>query len=115
MSEASLPSSYLEQYLEPYRDLILKDDIIELAINPDGNVWIERQGAHAMERIDRTVEVAAAANLAATLVGDARARQRIVAAAPEDNRSRFSASKFQRSPTGLPSRMRMQCRLRSRR
>ncbi len=74
MSEAPLPSSYLEQYLEPYRDLILKDDIIELAINPDGNVWIERQGAHAMERIDRTVEAAAAANLAATLVGDARAR-----------------------------------------
>ena len=58
MSEASLPSSYLEQYLEPYRDLILKDDIIELAINPDGNVWIERQGAHAMERVDRTVEAA---------------------------------------------------------
>mgnify|MGYP001799959529 CR=1 FL=1 len=74
MSGASLPSSYLEQYLEPYRDLILKDDIIELAINPDGNVWIERQGAQAMERIDRTVEAAAAANLAATLVGDARAR-----------------------------------------
>ncbi|WP_424972988.1 ATPase, T2SS/T4P/T4SS family [Dinoroseobacter sp. S76] len=74
MNEASLPSSYLEQYLEPYRDLILRDDIIELAINPDGHVWIERQGAHAMERIDRTVEAAVAANLAATLVGDARAR-----------------------------------------
>ncbi len=68
------PSSYLEQYLEPYRDLIVRDDVIELAINPDGHVWIERQGAHAMERIDRTVEAAAAANLAATMVGDAQAR-----------------------------------------
>lgn len=70
----SLPSSYLEQYLEPYRDLILSEDVVELAINPDGKVWIERQGARAMETAERKVEGKAAANLAATLVGDARAR-----------------------------------------
>lgn len=69
-----LPSSYLEQYLEPYRDLMLRGDIVELAINPNGQVWIERQGASAMERLDRTVVSATAANLAATLVGDARAK-----------------------------------------
>ncbi len=72
--EDILPSSYLERYLEPFRDLITRDDIVELAINPDGRVWIERQGMAAMEETGQRVDAAAAANLANTLVGDARAR-----------------------------------------
>ena len=74
MNDTALPSSYLEQYLEPYRDLILGEDVVELAINPDGLVWVERQGAEAMERVDHTIDDSAASNLAATLVGDARAK-----------------------------------------
>ncbi len=74
MNEAALPSSYLERYLAPFRDLIMRDDVVELAINPDGRVWIERQGAAAMEATGQVLEPAAAANLASTLVGDARAR-----------------------------------------
>ena len=74
MNDTALPSSYLEQYLEPYRYLILGEDVVELAINPDGLVWVERQGAEAMERVDHTIDDSAASNLAATLVGDARAK-----------------------------------------
>ncbi len=72
--EDILPSSYLERYLDPFRDLITRDDIVELAINPDGRVWIERQGMAAMEETGQRLDPAAAANLANTLVGDARAR-----------------------------------------
>ena len=72
--EDVLPSSYLERYLDPFRDLITRDDIVELAINPDGRVWIERQGMAAMEETGQRLDQAAAANLASTLVGDARAR-----------------------------------------
>ena len=72
--DARLPSSYLERYLDPFRELIIRDDIVELAINPDGRVWIERQGAAAMEETGQRLDPAAAANLASTLVGDARAR-----------------------------------------
>lgn len=73
-SEATLPASYLEQYLEPFRDLILGPDVVELAINPDGRVWIERQGASSMKDTGLKIEGTYAANLAATLVGDARAK-----------------------------------------
>lgn len=72
--EAALPSSYLERYLDPFRDLITREDIVEFAINPDGRVWIERQGAAVMEETGQKLDPDAAANLASTLVGDARAR-----------------------------------------
>lgn len=72
--QSVLPASYLEQYLDPFRDLISRQDVTELAINPNGSIWIERLGASTMERVDRTIDETAAINLAATLVGDARAR-----------------------------------------
>ena len=37
MTEAS-PTSYLERYLDPFRDLLRRDDVVEIAINPDGKV-----------------------------------------------------------------------------
>lgn len=74
MNDTLLPASYLERYLEPFCDLITRDDIAELAINPNGQVWIERQGAAAMEPTGETIRSDAAANLAASLVGDAGAK-----------------------------------------
>ena len=35
--------SYLEQYMRPLNDL-LNDDLVELCINPDNHVWVERRG-----------------------------------------------------------------------
>ncbi len=68
------PSSYLEQYLVPFRDLLIREDVVEIAINPDGRVWIERAGAAAMSREGQTIDPRTALNMAQTIVGDARAR-----------------------------------------
>lgn len=42
--------SFLGTYLTPLAPLFLRDDLVEVAINPDGKVWIERKGADHMER-----------------------------------------------------------------
>jgi type IV secretion system protein VirB11 len=43
--------SFLGSYLTPMAPLFLRDDLVEVAINPDGKVWIERKGATHMERV----------------------------------------------------------------
>ena len=43
--------SFLGTYLTPIAPLFLRDDLVEVAINPDGKVWIERKGATHMERV----------------------------------------------------------------
>ena len=43
--------SFLGTYLTPIAPLFLRDDMVEVAINPDGKVWIERKGATHMERV----------------------------------------------------------------
>ena len=74
MNEITLPCSYLERYLERFSDLLLDEGLVELAINPDGKIWIERRGAAAMEPHEGLIDHVSAVNLAMTLVGDARAR-----------------------------------------
>ncbi|MDK3075409.1 ATPase, T2SS/T4P/T4SS family [Sedimentitalea sp. JM2-8] len=70
----TLPASYLERYLAPFERWLTDDEIIELAINTDGRVWIERRGADAMEPVALTVDPTDAVNLGMTIVGDAKAR-----------------------------------------
>ncbi|MBU9698873.1 hypothetical protein GU927_013560 [Rhodobacteraceae bacterium HSP-20] len=43
--------SFLGTYLTPLAPLFLRDDLVEVAINPDGKVWIEWTGATHMERL----------------------------------------------------------------
>ena len=43
--------SFLGTYLAPLAPLFIRDDLVEVAINPDGKVWIERKGATHMERV----------------------------------------------------------------
>jgi len=74
LSQPLLPASYLERYLEPFRDLLLRDDIVEIAINPDGKVWVEATGDAAMRHEGQTVDRTTAFNMAQTIVGDANAR-----------------------------------------
>jgi type IV secretion system protein VirB11 len=74
LSKPSQPASYLERYLEPFRDLLLRDDVVEIAINPDGKVWIEAAGDATMRHEGETVDRATAFNMAQTIVGDANAR-----------------------------------------
>ena len=54
--------SFLSTYLTPLVPLLMRDDLVEIAVNPDGAVWIERKGAVHMERmahlkIDRALSV----------------------------------------------------------
>ena len=60
MDQAS-PASYLERYLDPFRDLLRRDDVVEIAINPDGKVWLEVAGdatmRHEGQTVDRTTAV----------------------------------------------------------
>lgn len=68
------PSSYLEQYFAPFRQWLIRDDIVEIAINPDGQVWIEVAGDAMMRPADTSVDPSTAQNLAQSIVGDAKAR-----------------------------------------
>jgi type IV secretion system protein VirB11 len=43
--------SFLGTYLTPIAPLFLREDLVEVAINPDGKVWIERKGATHMEMV----------------------------------------------------------------
>ncbi|MES2813313.1 MAG: P-type DNA transfer ATPase VirB11 [Pseudomonadota bacterium] len=43
--------SFLGSYLTPLAPLFMRDDLVEVAVNPDGKVWIERKGATHMERV----------------------------------------------------------------
>ena len=73
MDQAS-PASYLERYLDPFRDLLRRDDVVEIAINPDGKVWLEVAGDASMRHEGQTVDRTTALNMAQTIVGDAKAR-----------------------------------------
>ncbi|MCI2401005.1 ATPase, T2SS/T4P/T4SS family [Aliiroseovarius subalbicans] len=74
MNETPLPTSYLERYLAPFKRWLTDDDVIELAINPDGRLWIERRASVAMELADQVVDPTDAINLGTTIVGDAKAK-----------------------------------------
>jgi type IV secretion system protein VirB11 len=56
--------SFLGTYLNPITPLFLRDDLVEVAINPDGKVWIERKGAAHMERaVHLTIDRSLSTNL----------------------------------------------------
>ena len=74
MTKTESPASYLERYLDPFRDLLLRDDVVEIAINPDGKVWLEVAGDATMRHKGQTVDCNTALNMAQTIVGDAKAR-----------------------------------------
>lgn len=52
MNEA-VRASFLASYLAPLHPLLSDPTVVEVAINPDGQVWVERQGAAHMELVSR--------------------------------------------------------------
>lgn len=48
-------ASFLESYVESIADEMVDSSIVEIAINPDGKVWVERQGATHMTLLDGKV------------------------------------------------------------
>ena len=54
--------SFLGAYLSSLAPILQREDLVEIAINPDGKVWIERKGGSHMELvpdlvIDRALSV----------------------------------------------------------
>lgn len=74
MNDTNHPASYLERYLDPFSALLRRDDVVEIAINPDGKVWVEFAGDANMRHEGQTVNHNTALNMAQSIVGDARAR-----------------------------------------
>jgi len=68
-------ASYVDAYLEPFAEWLTDRSISELAINPDGQVWIERAGDTHMILVEsRKIEARNAIDIAQAIVGDAKAK-----------------------------------------
>ena len=52
LSDAPAPAdSYLTASLHRLGPAVRRDDVIEIAVNPDGSIWAEFQGDHAMSSL----------------------------------------------------------------
>ncbi|MEI9420785.1 P-type DNA transfer ATPase VirB11 [Mesorhizobium sp. Cs1299R1N1] len=64
--------SYVEQYLEPLRDYLVNDNVNELAINPNGSIFVEEAGALHMHEVGVALPPRAIKQLGAQLAGETR-------------------------------------------
>lgn len=70
-----MPPSFLASYLAPIADLLDEPDVVEIALNPNGSVWIERQGAaHMDETSDLSLRVEQSTNLAQAIASEVGAQ-----------------------------------------
>ena len=65
---------FLEHYLGPLNEWLGAPDVNEVAINPDGRVWIERAGQGAMIPTDTTLPTESVMRLARQIAGQAGQR-----------------------------------------
>ncbi|WP_227420014.1 P-type DNA transfer ATPase VirB11 [Roseitranquillus sediminis] len=70
MSVIDVPASHAEQGLGPLRQLLASDDVNEVAINPDGQVWVEHATALHMTRWDGAMPAARLRMLGTHLAGE---------------------------------------------
>lgn len=68
------PASYAESDLAPLRDLLVSDAVNEVAINPDGGIWVERGGAAHMTGVAAALAPDAIRTLGANLAGETGAK-----------------------------------------
>ncbi|RWN57673.1 MAG: type VI secretion protein, partial [Mesorhizobium sp.] len=64
--------SYVEQYLSQLRDYLVDDNINEVAINPNGSIFIEEADTVYMREIGVTLPPQAIKRLGAQLAGETR-------------------------------------------
>ncbi len=70
MTPALAPApSYFERALGPLRALVDEQEVIEIVLNPDGRVWVERAGDAVMSTTDHALSPDAARLLAMQLCG----------------------------------------------
>ena len=65
---------FLEHYLGPLNEWLGAPDVNEIAINPDGRVWIERAGQGAMIPTDTNLSSESVMRLARQIAGQAGQR-----------------------------------------
>ncbi|MGX9147999.1 P-type DNA transfer ATPase VirB11 [Mesorhizobium sp. 128a] len=70
--QTSRDITYVEQYLGPLRDYLVDDNINELAINPNGSIFVEAAGALHMQEVDVALPPGAIKRLGAQLAGETR-------------------------------------------
>ena len=63
--------SFLAAYLRPLEGTLNDPDVVEIAINPDGQVWVETQGSAHMTRLDGVTYTAAQSRDLATSIAGA--------------------------------------------
>ncbi|MBP1806989.1 ATPase, T2SS/T4P/T4SS family [Rubellimicrobium aerolatum] len=66
--------SYLAASLQRLGPAVRRDDVIEIAVNPDGRVWGEFQGDHAMRPLGVTLTPVQGRDFAAQIASAARAQ-----------------------------------------
>jgi len=62
-------SSYLEHYLSGFSDVLTDPLMVEMAINPDGSVWVLRRGDVFMQPTGQTVKAGEARRLTEQIAG----------------------------------------------
>lgn len=68
-------ANYVDSYLKPFAEWLEDKTIVELAINSDGQIWVERNGdAHMSKVSGRTIASQMSKDLAQSIVGDAGAK-----------------------------------------
>jgi len=68
-------ANYVDSYLKPFSEWLEDKTIVELAINSDGQVWIERNGDAHMGMVEgRVIASQMSMDLAQSIVGDAGAK-----------------------------------------
>lgn len=66
--------SYFNHAIAALGDVVKRDDLVELCINPDGSVWIEARGDHYMRPTETRLTRNGLSDLAGSIVGQAEAR-----------------------------------------
>lgn len=67
-------NSFLKQYLLPLAPVLRDPSVVEVAINPDGRIWVERIGATHMTVLETVYAVARASDLGRAIASETRSR-----------------------------------------
>ena len=65
-----MESSYIRRYAKDIWPLLSDDTVIEVAVNPDGTVWVERITDAAMSKTDITLDANTIKNLTGQIAGN---------------------------------------------
>lgn len=61
--------SYIQRYSKAFWHYLDQDNVIEIAINPDGRIWVERHGDHHMMLVEETMTANDIAQLTKQIAG----------------------------------------------